>query len=483
MNRLTAVLLGLVLFVLAALAAFYLYLMGGSGSASDSDNASPAASTGVISVRSIYTADGENLRRPTGIGATSEGDFYVTLKDDGRVIGFDRNGDYKVKWGTSGLKQGQFLAPLAVAADGADNRVYVVDRARLRVLCFDTKGAFQWERPVLNPVGITLLDDEMVVTSFGPLVLLSREGEPVGEVGSRGFSPGQFDYPRSLAALGGRDVVIADTNNTRVQRVSLKGEATATVKWTTGAPPRFQDDPKTLFGVPSGVTVDDKGRIFVLDGFRHKIAVLDPKSGEVIHTFTDLEGKGDGLFYLPTGIAYLGTDTFAITDTFNDRVQIVRLLTPEENNVIARNRGWLWLLPLLLLALLPFIFGRKKTFFTAEAMATAAEQDRLRLAAGAFGKLHVLPEVAEQYRDHVEQGVEIGEYLVALETTEKADEPTSDEQRLADAAAVTGARRILLPRHTIVCGDGEQRDRITGFARVKTRDWESVVEEFRLVDE
>ncbi len=476
MNRRVLILLAVLLVLLLGLVGFYLYLSGGDGGDSG-QTASPTAA-GLVHVKTIYTAEGENLRRPTGVGADTNGTFFVTLKDDGRVIGFDRNGDVTARFGESGIERGQLLAPLGVAYDRLTGQVYVVDRARLRLLCYSASGQFQWERTVLNPTGVTVQDENLVVTTFGPVVVLTREGEPVSETGARGFEPGQFDYARAaVPAPTGSDVIIADTNNTRVQRVQLTGEATATVSWVTGEPPRYQDDPDTEFAVPSGITTDERGRVYVLDGFRHEINVLDAESGEILHIFAELEGDADGRFNLPTGIANLGGDRFAITDTFNDRVQIVRLILPEEDNIVRRQPWVLALLPLLLLlGLLPLL--RRKVYVTREALELAAADESLRLMASAFRKLHVLPEVAEEYSAVVEHDVDLSPYFVSVGEPAPQDDGDATA-RLQQAVTGGGPKRFLRPRKLIVCSDEAQ---CAAFTSATRKDYAWVKEEYRLAE-
>lgn len=477
MNRRAIVLLVLILALLAGLVGFYLYLSGEEGG-QDAD--ATAGAEGLVHVRTIFTADGENLRRPTGIGADANGDFYITLKDNGRIIGFDRSGDTRIKWGESGIEKGQMLAPLSVAADRLSNQVYVVDRARLRIICYNSAGQFQWEQAVLNPNGVSVLGENLAITTFGPIVLMSREGEVVSETGARGHLDGEFDYPRAaVQAPEGDDLIVADTNNTRVQRVQLNGEATATAVWVAGNPPRYQDDPETLWAVPSGITTDDRGRIFVLDGFRHKIDVLDADTGEIIHTFDELDGDADGRFNLPTGIANLGGDYFAITDTFNDRVQIIRLLLPGEDTIFARTPWLIYLLPLLLLPLLLLLL-RRRVFVTREALEAAAADENLRLLASAFRRLYVLPEVADDFEAITEKDVELKPYFVdAGPRTEQPD--AGDElQRLAAAASPSGLRRLTSPRRLIVCVDEKQVAEFEALTSAKARDYAWVTSEYRL---
>lgn len=447
MNRRLVIVIVVLLLVLLGLGGLYVFIAGGRPDAATAKKAKPASETGLVHVKTIYMADGQNLYHPVGIGADERGNFFVTLRDAAKVIEFDRNGTSVRTWGDRGLQAGQMMAPLGVAVDRLAGHVYVTDRMRLRLIAYDTQGRYLWEVPVLNALAPVVTKDGVAVLSFGPIALFDSEGQLIKEVGSRGYEKGMVDYPRAAAALPDGSLVVADSNNCRVQRLKLEGETTATALWVLGTPPRFQDDPETMFGVPSGVAVDERGRAFVLDGFRHTITAVDTQTGKVIHQFKDLEGQADGLFRLPTGIAYLGDRTFAITDTYNDRVQIVRLLLPEENTVLARSPWLQWLLvPLLLLPVLWFLL-RRRHYATAEALDAAAEREELRLVAGALKRVGVLPEVYDRFAEVTEHDVRMGDFLVRLETD------SADEDRLAVLAETskprvravsTVGRRVLL---------------------------------------
>jgi hypothetical protein len=89
--------------------------------------------------------------------------------------------------------------------------------------------------------------------------------------------------------------------------------------------------------LPSGQTFDGKGRLVVVDPFKFRIAIVNPKTGKIAReegsngkpgrqAFYGEQGAADGFFNYPTGIDYDKTrDWFAIADTANNRVQIVRL--------------------------------------------------------------------------------------------------------------------------------------------------------------
>jgi hypothetical protein len=474
-RRLLVVLLVVIAFILLALGAFYLYLTGSGDTTSDGVT---VEDTGLVPVRTIYTyADGVPIERPVGVGSTGDGEFYVTLRDSATILHFDRDGDYLGSWGERGVQPGQMLTPVGVAADSLANHVYVADRARLRIIAYDSEGEFLWEIPMLSPLAPDVgPEGDVYVGTFGPLAWLTAEGELIDEVGTRGFSEGQFDFPRAIAVDEDGTIFVADTNNSRVQHVETTGDATATVIWAAGEPPRFQDDPDTRFGVPSGITLDDRGRVVVLDGFRHNIQVLDPETGETIHDFGERAGPLDGTFNLPVGIVHLYDDYFAVTDTFNDRVQIIRLITPDEDNILNRYPQLWWLLPLLLLLLIPLL-GRKRIFASKETLARAVAEGDARLLLAVYKKLHVLPGVASEFASVREGDVTIGDYLVPVEPRQPDLE--DEDQRLASAASRSTAQKIVLARHRIVCADERQCERLIDLGS-KTIGYDDVLEEYSL---
>jgi len=261
----------------------------------------------------------------------------------------------------------------------------------------------------------------------------------------------------------------------------MSGELTATVDWTVGEPPRYQDDPGVRFIAPSGITIDSKGRVVILDGFRHTIEIFDADSGESIWEFGESRGPSDGSFNLPTTLAHIGGDLFVVADTFNDRVQIVRLLTPDENNIVARN-PWMWyLLPLLLLPLLP-LFGRRRIFATSETLERSIGEGNARLILAVYSKVYVLENVFERFENVEEEGVLLGEYLVPVSPASSLDEGVvefADEERLAEVVRPTGLKRLLLARHRALCVDGDQRERMADHG-VKTVDYDELIEEYSL---
>lgn len=459
-----------VLVLLAGLAAFYFYLVGGG--APTTGKKGPDAGSGIVPVMSIYEYQGTPIKKPVGVASDASGNIYVTMRDGAPVLVFSRDGRFVRQWGSRGYDLGQLLDPTGIAVDSRAGRVYVADRGRLRLVCYDLQGRVQWETPVLGAISPAVAPDGTVfVSTHGPVAVLDREGQFIRQFGTRGRVPGQFDFARQLVVgPDGSTLFVADTDNARVQAVRPTGDVTATVVWALGDPPQKQDDPSTRFGVPGGIAQDSRGRLYVLDGFRYTIDVLDPRTGKTAYTWKGLEGDANGLFRFPTNIAYMGGDRFAVADTYNDRVQIVRLLPPGQNNIVARDPWLLWLLVLLLIPL-ALLLRRPRAHLTSSALRAVLDAGEFRLLAGAFKTLYVAPAVMEEFANQTENGVRVGDYLAAIRApghvgsesgaSVESGAGMTEEQLLVRSARRSVLQRLLLVHNRIVCADNEHAESVT----------------------
>ncbi|PKQ29966.1 MAG: hypothetical protein CVT60_02695 [Actinobacteria bacterium HGW-Actinobacteria-10] len=477
-SRRLLILLGIVAVLALGLVGFYVWLAGGSSSATTTAEETPPAREGLVHVRSIYVYDGsENIIRPMGLGSDGGG-FFVTLADTAKVVEFDRNGEYVHSWGERGTAPGQFLSPVGVDVDRLAGHVYVADRARLKLIAFDLEGTYLWEMPVLNPISVSVDDNgDVLLATFGPLAKFSSEGESLGQVASRGPGLGQFDYPRQTAPADDDTIYVADTNNARLQAIRFEGEPTATVLWSIGEKPRDAEDAGTRFLLPSGVAMARDGRVVLLDSFRHTIEMFESETGEHVTDFGgERRGVADATFNFPTNIAHLYDDYFAVTDTGNDRIQIVRLITPEQRQVWNLYPLLRWLAALPLLGLL-LAFGRRRHFISDETMARAIQDGNARLLLAATKRPYVLPDTYEHYADFTEEGVRVGDHLRSLDVT--FGETETAEERLASAASRSNIERVLGRRHVVVSADEAQAARF-GDAGARTKLYDELVGEYAI---
>ncbi|RJQ51961.1 MAG: hypothetical protein C4521_11255 [Actinobacteria bacterium] len=329
------------------------------------DAARQAEAKGITWIRSIYgygKKTGELFNSPSGVAVDSRGRIFAADGQNGRVLVFNRSGRYLGRLGTSGLGRGQINYPQGIDV-GPDDSIYVTDTKRKALLVFGSDLKFRDEIHGEEPLACYATNDTIYVVTLGHVVLLDKNLKVLEKWGKRGKAVGEFDFPHGVAVLKNGTVVVSDGNNMRVQALlNGKGEAS----WVYGAPPESVFTKTRSFGLPGGLAVDESENIYVVDPLRSSIHVLSDK-GKELGEYGDV-GQGEGQFYFPSDIAYLGDGEFVVSDTFNDRLQIVRI---SGGGLIARAsiRGlwdtirdfwWCALLLLLLLAAVLFVFFRRR---------------------------------------------------------------------------------------------------------------------------
>jgi sugar lactone lactonase YvrE len=153
--------------------------------------------------------------------------------------------------------------------------------------------------------------------------------------GRGGFADGagaaaQFDGPVGIAKDGEGNIIIADYRNHRVRKITPDG----TVSTLAGSGNEgFADGAGAAAQLhyPRGVAVDGKGSIIIADSGNHRVRKVTPDG-----TVSTLAGSGsagfaDGAgaaaqFYCPFGVAVDGEGSIIIADWGNHRV---RKLTPD----------------------------------------------------------------------------------------------------------------------------------------------------------
>ncbi|HEY3346598.1 MAG TPA: hypothetical protein VGK71_03135 [Nitrospirota bacterium] len=117
---------------------------------------------------------GNNITLPYGAGRLTQptalafdntgfGGFLVLdrMQNGTYVIQrFDRDGQFKGVFATSGDKEGQFRQPVAMAMNSFDNTLFVTDKAKKKVMVYNNKGEFMYEfggDELADPRGITVL--------------------------------------------------------------------------------------------------------------------------------------------------------------------------------------------------------------------------------------------------------------------------------------------------------------------------------------
>ena len=134
-------------------------------------------------------------------------------------------------------------------------------------------------------------------SSPAPLLILGRTG----------YGPREFSYPRAIAIDKHGNAFVVD-KTARIQRYDIGGNWQA--EWKT---------PVWEAGKPTGLGVDDAGRVFVADTHYARVLVYSG-TGELLRTIGSY-GEACGEFHLPTDVAVLPDDGLLVSEYGgNDRL-------------------------------------------------------------------------------------------------------------------------------------------------------------------
>jgi sugar lactone lactonase YvrE len=263
--------------------------------------------------------DGASLPTPRSL-AVGPTDELATLDTAGRVLVYSAQGQLLRQWKMLDVSVGK-PEGIVILKDG---RVVVCDTHYYRVVYFDPEG--HWLRnfgqkgrgrgEFIYPVGICKDPAEnLYICEYGGhdrIQKFTREGEWLGEFGSFGTGPGQFQRPSGLTWHDGK-VYVADAINSRVLVFTDEGKYLGD----------FGQPSPLTFGMPYDITFGPDGVFSVIEygaGRLSRISADGRLLGQLGHT-----GAGAGEFATPWGITTDSRGTIYVADTKNRRVVRLRL--------------------------------------------------------------------------------------------------------------------------------------------------------------
>lgn len=265
---------------------------------------------------SEFGEDDGQLIWPTAIAADSQGQLYVSDEHNNRITVFNASGKFLSKWGEHGSGAGEFDGPSGLAFDGDDN-LYVVDSHNNRVQKYTRDGEF------LSSFGSEGAGDgqfdlpwHVTVDAKGELYVadwrndrvqrFTPDGDLLAKYGTSGRGDGQLSRPSGVAVDREGYIYVADWGNERVQVLDpeggyvlkLLGEATLS-KWAEdfyasnpdemlerersnlvpqlgpeySNPYQVSAQTEPYFWGPASVTLDEEGRLYVIETNRHRFQV------------------------------------------------------------------------------------------------------------------------------------------------------------------------------------------------------------------
>jgi DNA-binding beta-propeller fold protein YncE len=207
------------------------------------------------------------------------GNLLVTDRGRKTVMRFDTAGHLLNQWGPQ-LGDLTIGEPAGIAEEG--NSIYVIDRGAQRLIQLDTTGRVQtaFSLEELGPYGLNGLSIDpygllyAADTGRNRVLVMTPDGTQLKQFGRSGSDLGAFTQPMAMTFLPDGSLVVADWENSRLERWDSK--YTATDEWSIG----FR---------PFGVAADALGRLYAPDTDRRRIVAFSPKGDEL----GELGGPGD----------------------------------------------------------------------------------------------------------------------------------------------------------------------------------------------
>jgi len=261
-----------------------------------------------------------DLVRPAGVAASGT---RIAVADPGSGLVHVYDLAQRQSLALQSCGETEFAEPVAVAILG--DRLYVSDSTAARIHVFNFAGGCEggWvldrgSRPAGLAIDTARARLYVADAAMHQVLGFSPQGQPVLQFGSRGGAAGEFNYPTWLAVDADGNLYVSDALNFRVQIFDPDGKLLGLFG--------NQGDGSGDLARPKGIGVDRNGTIYLVDALFDAVQMFD-RAGRYLMVF-GARGSEPGHFSLPAGLAIDG-DRIYVADSFNQRVQIFRILGGE----------------------------------------------------------------------------------------------------------------------------------------------------------
>ena len=271
---------------------------------------------------------------PLGMAVDAQGSLFVADTQNHRILKLGPGGSVLEAWGSEGSAPGQFRRPTGVAI-GLDGRIHVTDTDNNRIQVFSPTGSLveTWTAggTLSGPTGIAVdaVGALYVADTLNHRILrFTADGRNHTAIGGPGPGNGQFSSPVGLA-VDATHLYVADSNNRRIQRLTLAGGYVG--QWGPVVSAGQVPFTHTRFGTPYGIAVTGVDELVVVDmsGVRNP-----PPDAPVRHIERSTKagdssvqwgpvGDAPGQYRLAGGVVARPGGGVYIADTGNDRIQVL----------------------------------------------------------------------------------------------------------------------------------------------------------------
>lgn len=224
---------------------------------------------------------------------------------------------------------GRLIKPLGIDVDAAGN-VYVADATAKKIMIYNRDGKFlrqigsegMFDR--LTSVTVDKKGQKLYVVDIGGVrsenhrvrVLDAQDGKLLYDIGKRGSGEGEFNLPRDIAIGKDGILYVVDGGNFRVQVFDAEGKFLRT----------FGQVGKKYghFARPKEVSTDTAGNLYVMDAAFGNFQVFDPEGNLLLFVGDRSSRDGPAQYMLPSGIFVDEDGRVFVVDQWFHKVEIYR---------------------------------------------------------------------------------------------------------------------------------------------------------------
>ncbi len=265
-------------------------------------------------------------KQPLGVAVSPDGSRIYATQSGGTPTAFifDRDGK-KLGELKPPAKPAAYHVPLYLAVSPVNGDVYVGDRAANQIYIYAADGTYRstftpQAKVTFSPLGLAVGKDGALyvadAASSKPadhrILVFAQDGTLLKTLGK-----GKLNFPNAIVVGSQGQLYVADSNNGRVVGIDDKGTITTLLSRGIG-----DGD----LGLPRGMAIDDQGRLFVVDTTDHMVRLFTTSSSPTtpptyVASFGD-QGREDGKFMFPNGLAADARGRIYIADRENNRIQV-----------------------------------------------------------------------------------------------------------------------------------------------------------------
>jgi hypothetical protein len=207
-------------------------------------------------------------------------DHKVMIADTAapRIVMLDMQNRTFEQFGRDG--RGALLKPINIRR-GPDGLLYVTDTLRKQIVVFDAAGAYVrsiGDGTEFRPSDVIVTEDEIYIldTAEHNIKVYDKETASLDRtLGELGREPGTFRYPTNMALDTEGNLLVCDSMNFRVQKISPQGEPLL----------HFGDAGDTIgtFSRPRGIAVDREGIVYVVDSMTCVVQMFNAEGAVLMH--------------------------------------------------------------------------------------------------------------------------------------------------------------------------------------------------------